>query len=74
MGHILLRNCLLKHVTEVKTEGTEIRERRKQLLDDLMETRRHCKLKQEAQDRTIWITHFGRGYGQDILRFSNFFC
>jgi hypothetical protein len=44
-GHILRRNCLLKHVTEGKTEGnTEGSERRdkgrKQLLDNLKEMRR----------------------------------
>jgi hypothetical protein len=38
-GHILYRNCLLKHVTEGKIEGrTEVTERRgrkrEQLLDD----------------------------------------
>jgi hypothetical protein len=46
IGHILLRNCLLKHVTEENIEGrtevTERRERRrKQLLDDLKETRKY---------------------------------
>jgi hypothetical protein len=41
IGHILCRKCLLKHVTEGKIEGTRRRERRrKQLLDDLKETRR----------------------------------
>jgi hypothetical protein len=35
---------------------------RKQLLDDLKEKRRYCKLKEEALDRTLWRTHFGRGY------------
>ena len=44
IGHILSRNCPLKHATEQKTEGkTEARGRRgvrrKQLLDDLKETR-----------------------------------
>jgi hypothetical protein len=29
------------------------RRRRKQLLDDLKETRRYCKLKEEAPDRTL---------------------
>jgi hypothetical protein len=43
-GHILRRNCLLKHVIEGKLEGsiemTGRRERRrKQLLDDLKEKR-----------------------------------
>jgi hypothetical protein len=64
----LRRNCLLKHVIEGKTEGriyvTERRGgRRKQLLDDLKETRGDWKLKEEALDRTLWIARFGRGYG-----------
>jgi hypothetical protein len=43
---------------------TERRERRrKQLLDDLMEKKRYWKLKEEALDRTLWRTRFGRGYG-----------
>jgi hypothetical protein len=37
--------------------------RRKQLLDDLKERRRYWKLKEEALDRTVWRTGFGRGYG-----------
>jgi hypothetical protein len=43
-GHIWIRNCLLKHVIqgkiEVRTKGTERRgRRRKQLVDDLKETK-----------------------------------
>jgi hypothetical protein len=37
--------------------------RRKQLLDDLKEKRRHWKLKDEAPDRTLRRIRFGRGYG-----------
>jgi hypothetical protein len=37
--------------------------RRKQLLDDLKEKRRYWKFKEEAPDRTLWRTRFGRGYG-----------
>jgi hypothetical protein len=37
--------------------------RRKQLLDDLKEKRRYWKLREEALDRTMWRTRFGRGYG-----------
>jgi hypothetical protein len=37
--------------------------RRKQLLDDLKEKTRSWKLKEEALDRTLWRTRFGRGYG-----------
>jgi hypothetical protein len=37
--------------------------RRKQLLDDLKEKRRYWKLKEEALDRILRRTCFGRGYG-----------
>jgi hypothetical protein len=42
-GHILRRNCLLKHVIEGKLEGRTGRRgrRRKQLLDDLKEKKRY---------------------------------
>jgi hypothetical protein len=68
IGHILRRNCLLKHVIEGKLEGriemTGRRGRRcKKLLDDLKEEKRYWKLKEETLDRTVWRTHFGRGYG-----------
>jgi hypothetical protein len=68
IGHILRRNCLLKHVIEGKLERrieVTVRRgrRRKQLLADLKEKRRYWKLKQEALDRTLWRTRFGRGYG-----------
>jgi hypothetical protein len=58
IGHILRRNCLLKHVIEGKLEGRiEMVGRRgrrhKQLLDDLKEKRRYCKLKEEALDRIL---------------------
>jgi hypothetical protein len=49
---------------EERTEMTGRRgRRRKQLLDDLKEKRRYCKLKEEALDRTQWRTRFGTGYG-----------
>ena len=37
------------------------RRRRKQLMDDLEERTEYLKLKQEALDRTLWRTGFGRG-------------
>jgi hypothetical protein len=37
--------------------------RRKQQLDDLKGKRRYWKLKEEALDRSLWRTRFGRGYG-----------
>jgi hypothetical protein len=68
IGHILRRNCLLKQVIEGQLEGriemTGRRgKRRKQLLYDLKEKKRYWKLKEEALDRTLWRTCFGRGYG-----------
>ena len=56
----------MKHVVEGKIEGrTEVTgrrgRRRKQILDDLEETRGCWKLKEEAPDRTLWRTCFGRG-------------
>jgi hypothetical protein len=62
-GHILRRNCLLKHVIEGKIERQEDGRRRKQLLDDLKVRRGYWKLKEEALDRSLWRTRFGRGYG-----------
>jgi len=63
-GHVLRRNCLLKHFIEGKIDGTGRRGRiRKQLLDGLKETRRPWKLKEEALDRTVWRTGFGGYYG-----------
>jgi len=29
-------------------------------LDNLIETRRYWKLKEEALDRTVWVNRFGR--------------
>jgi hypothetical protein len=68
IGHILGGNCFLKHVTEGKTEErldiTVRRGRRcKQPLDDLQEKNGYCKLKEEAQDRTVCRTGFGSVYG-----------
>jgi len=72
IGHLLRKNCLLKHITEINIEGrigvTERRRRRhKQLIDDLKQTRGYCKLKREALDRTLRRTRFGSGYGP-VLR------
>jgi hypothetical protein len=65
IGHILRRNCLLKHVIEGKVQGVVGRRGRRceQLLDDLKEKRGYWKLKEEALDRTLWRTRCGRGYG-----------
>ena len=48
---------------EGKLEWKRRRGRRStQLLDDLKEKRRHWNLKEEARDRTVWRTCFGRDY------------
>ena len=57
IGHILRRNCLLKHVIEGKIKKriyvTGIRERRlKHLPDDLKEKTGYCKLEDEALERS----------------------
>ena len=66
IGHILSRNCLLKHVSEEKIEGRiEVTVRRvrgrKQLSDDLKETRGCWQFK--ALDGTLWRTRSRRCYG-----------
>jgi len=68
IGHVLRRNCLLKHAVEGKMdgtiEGTEGQwKRHKQLLDDVKKTRGYCKLKGEALYCALWRTGFGSGYG-----------
>jgi hypothetical protein len=68
-------NCLLKHVIEGTLEGRiEVTgrrgRRRKQLLDALKENRRYWKLKEEALDRTLWRTRFGRGYGPVVRQIA----
>jgi len=67
IGHILRRNCPLQRVTEGKIQGgIEVTgkqgRRRRKLLDDLMERRGYCHLKEEALDRTMWRARFGRGF------------
>jgi hypothetical protein len=67
-GHILRRNCLLKHIFEGQIEGrievTGRRERRcKQPMDHLRTAGRYCKLKAEVLDCTLWRNCYGRSYG-----------
>jgi hypothetical protein len=66
--HIFLRNYLIKHVIDGNLEGRiEVTgrrgRRRKHLLDDLKETKGYWKLKEEALDRILRRTRFGKGYG-----------
>ena len=75
IGHILRKNCLIKHVIKGERDvRIEVRVRRgrrcKQLLDDLKEKRRYCELKEEALDHTLWRTHIGRCYGT-VARLQN---
>ena len=67
IGHILLRNCLLKQVIEGKIkEDIQVTRRqgrrRKKLLDDLKDRRGYSHLKDDALDRHMWRDRFGRGF------------
>jgi len=62
------RNCFLKHAIEGEIDGSigvkgRRGRRRKQLLGELKEKRGYCKLEEDALDRTLCITRFGRGCG-----------
>jgi hypothetical protein len=46
---------------EMKVGKTKVMKISRQLLDDLKEKKRYWKLKEEALDRTLWRTRFGRG-------------
>ena len=68
IGHILRRNSLLQWVIEGEIQGGieatgRQGSRRRKLLDDLKERRGYSHLKEEALDRTMWRTRFGRGFG-----------
>jgi hypothetical protein len=61
----LHRNCFFKSLIQGKLEGRiDVAGRRErkctQLLDELKEKRGYWK--EEALDRTVWRTLFGRGY------------
>ena len=77
IGHILGRNCLLKHFIGGKIGGgIEVMGGRgrssKQLLDDLKETTGYWKFKEEALDRTVWRTRFGRGFGPVVRQLPDY--
>ena len=71
---MLRRNCRLKHIIEGKIGGIELTirqgRRRKQLLNDLKETREYSKLKEEALDRVLQKYRFGRGYGHVLTQYG----
>ena len=65
------RNCLLQRVIKGKIKGgIEVTERqgrrRRKLLDDLKERRGYSHLNEEALDRTVWRTRFGRDFGHVV--------
>jgi hypothetical protein len=59
-------NFLVKHFLEGRIEETGKRLRRRKYLDDLNETIRYWKLKEDVLDCTVWRTGFGRGYGRVV--------
>ena len=68
IGQILRRNCLLQQVIDGKIQGgIEVPgrqgRRRRKLFYDIKERRGYSYLKEEALDRTMWRTRFGRGFG-----------
>jgi len=76
IGHILGRNCILKHVIERKieaminvTERRSRRRRRKQLQNDFKDARGYWKLKAKALDSTLRGTRFGRKYGSVVKEY-----
>jgi len=74
IGHILRSKCFQKHVVEEIQQETKItgrgENRCKQLLFDLQEKTRYWRMKEEAPDRTLGRTRFGRGYGR-VVRLEN---
>jgi hypothetical protein len=75
IGHILRINCLLQRVTEEKIKGrievTGRRERRRRkLLNDLKKRRGYCHSKEEALNRTMWRTRFGRSPGPVVRQIT----
>jgi hypothetical protein len=70
IGKTLRRNGLPKHVKDTREQRIKVTGRsgirRKQLLDNLKETRRYWKLKKEELDCTIWEDLFLKEYGPVI--------
>jgi len=61
IGHILRRNCLLKHVIPRNIRAGRPGRRSKQLLDERKEKGRRWELKEQTLDRTVWRTGFEKG-------------
>jgi hypothetical protein len=53
-----------------RIEVTGRRGSRRKLLEDLKERRTYWCLNEEALDRTVWRTRFGKGYGS-VVRQTN---
>jgi len=75
-GHIIYKTKWRK--TEGKIErklevtGKRRRRRLRQLLDDHKEKRGYWKLKDDAVDRTVWRTGFGRGCGPVVRQTADY--
>jgi hypothetical protein len=48
--------------------------RRRKVLNDLKEMRGYSHLKEEALDRTMWRTRFGRGFGPTMKQTTKLMC
>jgi hypothetical protein len=73
IGHILNRNCLLKHVIDGKLVGwLEAMGRRgiRRKQGDLKEEKRYWKLKEEALDRILWRIRLGRASVMNTALFA----
>jgi hypothetical protein len=63
IGHMLRRNCLLKHVIEGKIEGRiEVTGRRGSSLSSYCMTLKKGELKEETLAGAVWETFFGKNY------------
>jgi hypothetical protein len=68
----LVISYLIKRVLEGKIEGRGRRgRRRKELLDDLKDTKPYWKWKQKVLNLSLLKTRFGRGYGY-LARHDNY--
>jgi hypothetical protein len=61
IGHILRRNCLLKHDEGKKGRADQEEDVSRYWMT--LRKRGYWKSKEEALDRTVWRTRRGRGYG-----------